>query len=102
MLPHWCLEPGDVQQLKNTQMWLITSILKVLLPNQELTIGGSTGQLSSSVTWGSPELTCTVIFLVSWDLLRASLYAKINPLSIRWLKLHTRMSTWAGTNCSTV
>lgn len=102
MLPHWCLEPGDVQQLKNTQMWLSTSILKVLLPHQELTIRGSTGQLSSRVTWGSPELTCTVIFLVSWDLLRASLYAKIKPLSIRWLKLHTRVSTWAGTNCSTV
>lgn len=42
-----------------------------------------------------------MIFPVSCDLLRASLYAIISPFSTRSVKLHTLMSAWAGTNCST-
>lgn len=41
------------------------------------------------------------MFPVSCDLLRASPYAIISPFSTRSVKLHTLMSAWAGTNCST-
>lgn len=41
-------------------------------------------------------------FPTSWLRLRVSLYAIIRPLSSCSLKLQTLMSTWAGTNCSTV
>lgn len=42
-----------------------------------------------------------VTFPASCDRRRVSLHAIISPLSMRSLKLQTRMSMWAGTNCST-
>lgn len=51
---------------------------------------------------GLPALTWTAMSPLSCDLLRASPYAEISPLSIRSLKLQSLESTWEGTNCSTV
>lgn len=67
---------------------------------QKCNFNYNTGKLRKHLY--SSGLTCTVTFPSSWVRLRVSLYAIIRPLSIRSLKLQTLMSTWVGTNCSTV